>query len=168
MEVAVSVGLVLMTGLLTTSLLRLLHVDRGFEAARVATARVDLPSKSYSELGARAAFYKQVLDRLSRLPGVEHAAVVSMLPLSGDTWIDMIRVPGDSRAVMQVPSEHFRLPDWRANQPLARDNPSEIIASVIYYVLKYEPRCPVLCLDFVSISPNDKELCELTDCPLER
>jgi predicted permease len=107
-EVAVSVGLVLMTGLLTTSLLRLLHVDRGFEAARVATARIDLPSKSYSELGARTAFYKQVLDRLSRLPGVEHAAAVSMLPLSGDTWIDMIRVPGDSRAVMQVPTEHFR------------------------------------------------------------
>jgi len=107
-EVAVSVGLVLMTGLLTTSLLRLLHVDRGFEAARVATARIDLPSKFYSELGARTAFYKQVLDRLSRLPGVEHAAAVSMLPLSGDTWIDMIRVPGDSRAVMQVPSEHFR------------------------------------------------------------
>ena len=34
-EVAVSVALVLMTGLLTTSLLRLLHVDRGFEAARI-------------------------------------------------------------------------------------------------------------------------------------
>ena len=84
-EVAVSVALVLMTGLLTTSLLRLLHVDRGFEAARVATAMVDLPSKSYSDLGARTAFYKQVLDRLSRLPGVEHAAAVSMLPLSGDT-----------------------------------------------------------------------------------
>ena len=44
-EVAVSVALVLMTGLLTTSLLRLLHVDRGFEAARVVTAMVDLPSK---------------------------------------------------------------------------------------------------------------------------
>ena len=107
-EVAVSVALVLMTGLLTTSLLRLLHVDRGFEAARIATARVDLPNKSYSELTARTAFYKQVLDRLSQLPGVEHAAAVSMLPLSGDTWIDMIRVPGEARAIMQLPSEHFR------------------------------------------------------------
>ena len=107
-EVAVSVALVLMTGLLTTSLLRLLHVDRGFEAARIATAMVDLPSNSYSDSGARARFYKQVLERLSRLPGVEHAAAVSELPLSGDRWLDMIRVPGDARPVMQMPTEHFR------------------------------------------------------------
>ena len=55
-EVAVSVALVLMTGLLTTSLLRLLKVDRGFVAARVATAMVDLPSKSYSDTGASGCF----------------------------------------------------------------------------------------------------------------
>ena len=107
-EVAVSVALVLMTGLLTTSLLRLLHVDRGFETARIATAMVDLPRKSYADSGPRAVFYKQVLDRLSHLPGVEHAAAVSELPLSGDRWIDMIRVPGDPRPVMQMPMEHFR------------------------------------------------------------
>ncbi|HTZ59431.1 MAG TPA: ABC transporter permease [Acidobacteriaceae bacterium] len=107
-EVAVSVALVLMTGLLTTSLVRLLHVNRGFDAARIATAKIDLPTKSYPALATRAAFYKQVLDRISQLPGVEHAAVVSVLPLAGDEWIDMIRIPGDARAVMQVPTEHFR------------------------------------------------------------
>ncbi len=107
-EVAVSVALVLMTGLLTTSLLRLLHVDRGFETARIATAIVDLPRKSYADTGPRAAFYKQVLGRLAHLPGVEHAAAVSELPLSGDRWVDMIRVPGDVRPVMQMPTEHFR------------------------------------------------------------
>ena len=68
-EVAVSVALVLMTGLLTTSLLRLLRVDRGFEADASATAMVDLPRKSYSDLGPEVAFYKQVLDRLSQIPG---------------------------------------------------------------------------------------------------
>jgi predicted permease len=31
-----------------------------------------------------------------------------VLPLSGDSWIDMIRVPGDARPSMQLPSEHFR------------------------------------------------------------
>jgi len=107
-EVAVSVALVLMTGLLTTSLLRLLHVDRGFETARIATAMVDLPRKSYPDSESRAVFYKQVLDRIAHLPGVEHAAAVSELPLSGDRWIDMIRIPGDTRPAMQVPSEHFR------------------------------------------------------------
>jgi predicted permease len=107
-EVAVSVALVLITGLLTTSLIRLLHVDRGFEAARIATATVDLPRKSYSDLKARTAFFKQVLDRLSQLPGVEQAAAISTMPLSGDGWGDMIRVPGDARPAMQLPAEHFR------------------------------------------------------------
>jgi predicted permease len=107
-EVAVSVTLVLMTGLLTTSLYRLLHVNRGFEAARIATTRVELPKKSYSELGTRTAFYKQVLNRLSQLPGVEHAAAVSELPLSRDSWVDIIHIPGDARPIMQMPTEHFR------------------------------------------------------------
>jgi putative ABC transport system permease protein len=107
-EVAVSVALVLMTGLLTTSLLRLLRVDRGFVAARVATAMVDLPNKTYSDTGSRAAFYRQVVARLSELPGVEHAAAVSELPLSRDSWIDIINVPGDARPIMQLPTEHFR------------------------------------------------------------
>ena len=49
-----------------------------------------------------------MLDRLSQLPGVEHAAAVSELPLSGDRWVDMIRVPGDARPIMQMPTEHFR------------------------------------------------------------
>jgi predicted permease len=107
-EVAVSVALVLMTGLLTTSLLRLLRVDRGFEAARIATAMVDLPRKSYEDLGPKVAFYKQVLERLSQLPGVEHAAVVSQLPLTNDRWLDMMLLPGDARPIFQLPSEHFR------------------------------------------------------------
>jgi predicted permease len=107
-EVAVSVALVLMTGLLTTSLLRLLHVDRGFEASHIATAMVDLPRKSYEDLGPKVAFYKQVLDRLSQLPGVEHAAVVSQLPLTNDRWLDMMLLPGDARPIFQLPSEHFR------------------------------------------------------------
>ena len=107
-EVAVSVALVLMTGLLTTSLLRLLHVDRGFEAARIATAMVDLPSKSYEDLAPKVAFYKQVLDRLSQIPGVEQAAVVSELPLTNDRWLDMVHLPGDSRPMMTLPTEHFR------------------------------------------------------------
>ena len=107
-EVAVSVALVSMTGLVTTSLYRLLHVNRGFEAARVMTAAIDLPDKSYSDLATRTAFYKHALDRLSQLPGVEHAAAISELPLSGDAWIDIIHVPGDARPIMQMPTEHFR------------------------------------------------------------
>jgi len=107
-EVAVSVTLVLLTGLLTVSLVRLMRTDRGFDAERVLTAEVDLPGKSYSELQARAAFYKAALDRVRQLPGVESAGIVSVPPLAGDFWIDMIRVVGDEQPFMQLPTEHFR------------------------------------------------------------
>jgi predicted permease len=107
-EVAVSVSLVLMTGLLTASLVRLMRIDRGFEADRVITAAIDLPKKSYSDLPARTTFYTGVLQRLHQLPGLEQAGLVSELPLAGDQWIDMIHVPGDARPVMQLPTEHFR------------------------------------------------------------
>ncbi len=107
-EVAVSVVLVLMTGLLTTSLLRLIRIDRGFEADHTLTAMINLPTKAYPSDKACASFYREFLSRLNQLPGIEYAGVVSQLPLSGDTWIDTIRISGDARPVMQIPTEHFR------------------------------------------------------------
>jgi predicted permease len=107
-EVAVSVTLVLVTGLLTASLIRLMQTNRGFDADRVLTAQIDLPSKSYLDLQARTAFYNAALDHVRQLPGVESAGIVSVPPLAGDFWIDMIRVAGDARPFMQLPTEHFR------------------------------------------------------------
>jgi putative ABC transport system permease protein len=107
-EVAVSVALVLMTGLLIASLANLMSVDRGFTAEQTVTATINLPRGSYPDTQHRAAFYKEVLDRMDRLPGVEHAAVTSVLPLTGDSWGDMARVDGDTRPETQLPLESFR------------------------------------------------------------
>ena len=107
-EAAASVALVLMTGLLTASLVHMMRIDRGFEADRIMTAEINLPRQSYSTLPLRSAFYKDALARLSQLPGVEHAGIASLPPLSGDTWLDMARVPGDARPAMQLSTEHFR------------------------------------------------------------
>ncbi|MHB1795128.1 MAG: ABC transporter permease [Acidobacteriaceae bacterium] len=104
-EVAVSVILVLMTGLLTASLYRLMHVERGFQADRVLTATIALPAKEYS---SRVDLYTKMLRKLRTLPGVESAAIVSVLPLDGDFWIDMARVSGDTRSFFQIPTEHWR------------------------------------------------------------
>jgi predicted permease len=107
-EVAVSVALVLMTGLLIASLVKLMSVDRGFSAERTMTAMINLPMESYRDDQHRSAFYREVLQRLNRLPGVEHAATTSVLPLAGDSWGDMARVAGDTRPVTQLPLESFR------------------------------------------------------------
>lgn len=107
-EVAVSVALVLMTGLLTASLVRLMSVDRGFTAERTITATLELPGKSYQDDQHRAAFYKTILERIGRLPGVQHAALAGGLPLEGGDWGDMARVQGDSRPDTQLPIENVR------------------------------------------------------------
>ncbi|MBN9617465.1 MAG: hypothetical protein BGO25_03700 [Acidobacteriales bacterium 59-55] len=107
-EAAVSVALVLMTGLLTASLVKLMAVDRGFTTERTIAATVELPSEGYHDRQHRAEFYRDVLQRLNRLPGVEHAAFTSVLPLTGGGWGDMARISGDSRPVTQLPLENFR------------------------------------------------------------
>jgi predicted permease len=108
LEAAVSVALVLTTGLLIASLTKLMSVDRGFTTDRIVTATVDLPSNSYRDDQQRAAFYREVLDRMNSLPGVEHAAFASVLPLMGDGWGDMARVVGDSRPATKLPLESVR------------------------------------------------------------
>lgn len=107
-EAAVSVALVLMTGLLTASLVKLMAVDYGFTTERTITAAVELPSESYHDDQHRAAFYREVIERMNRLPGVEHAAFTSVLPLTGGGWGDMARVTGDNRPFTQLPVESFR------------------------------------------------------------
>jgi predicted permease len=115
-EAAVSAALLLMTGLVTASMVKLLRQDHGFDAGRAMTATVELPRESYPNLEKRAEFYREVLPKLSALPGVEHAALTSVVPLSGDGWGDIAQLPGDTRPWTQLPGESWRWvsPDYFA------------------------------------------------------
>ena len=107
-EAGVSVALVLTTGLLITSMVKLMKVDSGFTTERTITATVNLPSESYRDDQHRAAFYREVLERMNGLAVVEHAAFASVLPLTGDGWGELARIAGDSRPVTQLPLETVR------------------------------------------------------------
>jgi predicted permease len=107
-EVAVSVALVLMTGLLTLSLVRMMRVDRGFEAEHMMTAEIALPRANYKKDETRQEFVEHVVQRLRQLPGVDRAAFISMLPMTGNGWGDMIRLPGDHRPAFQLQGQFFR------------------------------------------------------------
>ena len=82
-EVMLSVALLVGAGLLLDSLWRLLHENPGFNSERVLTAQLVLPSKRYSEEDRRAAFFRDFLEKIRVLPGVEAAGSTSGLPLSG-------------------------------------------------------------------------------------
>ena len=107
-EVAVSVALVLMTGLVVASLTKLMRVDRGFDTERTLAVKVELPFENYPNRPKRAEFYRDALAKLNALPGVEQAALTSILPLHGEGWGDMAQLPGDTRPWTQLPGESWR------------------------------------------------------------
>jgi putative ABC transport system permease protein len=82
-EVAFAVLLVIAAGLLMRSFVVLSHVDPGFRAERVLTARVT-PNQAFCGDPSRCiSFYRELLDRMQAVPGVNSAAVVNTLPLGG-------------------------------------------------------------------------------------
>jgi putative ABC transport system permease protein len=80
-EVALSLVLLASAGLLVRSFIRLQSGDPGFRSEGVLTARVQTPGVRYPTPAARAAFYNNLLTRISTLPGVEQAAGVTFLPM---------------------------------------------------------------------------------------
>jgi putative ABC transport system permease protein len=81
-EVALSLVLLIGAGLLVRSFARLQRVDPGFEPAGVMTADLWLAGAKYPEKAQQAAFFREVVGRLSASPGVEAAGDVSRLPLT--------------------------------------------------------------------------------------
>lgn len=82
-EVAFAVLLVIGAGLLMRSLYALSHVDPGFRAEQILTARIT-PNQTYCADAERCvAFYRALLDKVRAIPGVSGAALVNTLPLGG-------------------------------------------------------------------------------------
>src|SRR5580658_8294258 len=95
-ELAVAVVLLVGAGLLGKSLYRLLNVEIGFQPDHLATVQITLSDASYPKDEQVAAVERQIVSRVSSLPGVESAAVSSVLPVSfnGDTdWIRFVGRP---------------------------------------------------------------------------
>ena len=82
-EVALAVLLLIGAGLLMRSFGRLRSVSPGFEPAGLLTARIPMAGGRNATPERRAAFFRQVVERVSTLPGVESATGVNGLPLTG-------------------------------------------------------------------------------------
>jgi putative ABC transport system permease protein len=81
-EVGLTVVLLVAAGLLVASYARIRAVDVGFRPEQVLTLDTPLPPAKYRDLQRRAEFYRQVLARTARLPGVISAAYVNFPPLT--------------------------------------------------------------------------------------
>jgi len=112
-ESALALVLLVAAGLLFRSLVRVLEVEPGFQAQGVLTMQVALPDQKYSKPEQVRAFYREALDRIRSLPGVEAAGAVSLLPLIGDSNSGTVTV--DTHAV--PPDQTTPEADWRVVTP---------------------------------------------------
>ncbi len=101
-EVGLSLVLLVGAGLMIRSLLAMQNVDLGFRTDRVLTMRIPLPEKHYSDRERRVAFFREVLRRISVVPGVEAVGLnLGLHPLgSMGAPVEVDGAQKDSRPVM--------------------------------------------------------------------
>jgi putative ABC transport system permease protein len=85
-QVALSLVLLIGSGLLIKSLYNLQNVNPGFNPESVLTMEIQLPDNRYREPFQHQQFFSNALERIRALPGVVDASAASRLPLRGGPW----------------------------------------------------------------------------------
>ena len=93
-EVMLSVGLLIVTGLLGRAVWRVQAIAPGFRSEDVLTLQTALPRPKYDDPVRRGQFYEQVLPGVRALPGVQSAGFISGLPIAMPALITGVEVPG--------------------------------------------------------------------------
>jgi putative ABC transport system permease protein len=108
----ISLALVLLvgSGLLIRSFVRLAAVDPGFDAKNLLTFSVTLPNARYGTNAARIVFFRQFLDHVRNLPEVRSVSMDSFPPLSGLGAATSVRLTAQpTRAVADLPVAAVRI-----------------------------------------------------------
>ena len=117
--VQMALALVLLVGgaLFVKSFYRLLQVDPGFKPENLLTLEYRLPRNKYVEGTAQWEFHRQVVEQLRAVPGVQSAALIRGLPLTGNSASVGITLPdGETPPRGQEPQALFNTatPDYFA------------------------------------------------------
>jgi predicted permease len=92
-QLALAIVVLAGAGLLIKSLRNLLALDPGYQTESLLVAPLDLDEKKYDETHGRA-LQRQLLERLSALPGVEAVSYGMVMPLSGSVFQQSLLVEG--------------------------------------------------------------------------
>jgi len=93
-QVGVATTLLLSGGLLIRSFLRLIEAPLGFNPRNVLTMEISLPPRRYPTRESRSAFFDQVLERTTEIPGVESVAACSLLPFGYGENVSTFEIAG--------------------------------------------------------------------------
>ena len=112
-EIALALILLVGTGLVLRSFVRLQAVDPGFKPNQVLTAEISLPEAQYRD-PQKAIFFSQLLDRVRTLPGVLSAGAIGHLPLGGEIESYAMQVVGRAPLPNEYanPSCHVVMPGY--------------------------------------------------------
>lgn len=121
-EVALALTVVVVAGLLTKSFTQLDRVDPGFTAEGVVALRPSPPPARYDSPEMIVEYYRQVMDAVSAVPGVERVGAIPFLPMtSGGAW-SRYRTDATRAATGDLPGTSMRVvtPDYFATMGIAR------------------------------------------------
>jgi putative ABC transport system permease protein len=93
-EVALAVVLLVGAALFIGSFVSLVRIDPGFNPEHVLTAQVSPRVERRAEPPDRGPAFAELVERISRLPGVVHASMSDGVPLNGGVHTSTITVPG--------------------------------------------------------------------------
>jgi macrolide transport system ATP-binding/permease protein len=103
-EVALALPLLIAAGLFVRSLISAQRIDPGFDADRLVTAPLNINLLRYTRAQGRE-FYRNVVERAERLPGVESASTARVAVLTGGGRVLRLLVEGREGSDNQSMSE---------------------------------------------------------------
>ncbi len=114
-QVALCLVLVVGAGLLIRTFATLATLDLGFDRDRVLLARLDVPQTT-AEPAQRAALYERIVATVRGMPGIAHAAMSEVTPVSGtitDVYVEAENLPRLAPP-QNVSYRNVITPDWFA------------------------------------------------------
>jgi macrolide transport system ATP-binding/permease protein len=110
-QVAMTMVLMVGTGLLLRGLTTTQTIDPGFEFRNIAVASYDMRGGGYDQAEA-AVFQRRLLDEVRSLPGVEGAAQAITEPLNPDAEAVGVRLPAQDRTLIRRMPSNGVTPDY--------------------------------------------------------
>ncbi|MBI3423516.1 MAG: ABC transporter permease [Acidobacteria bacterium] len=93
-EIALAMLLLVGAGLLLNSLIRVQRLKPGLDIDKLLFVELALPRERYPDAQKINAFYQDLTQRVSALPGVEQASAGNLIPLSGTVTSDPFAIEG--------------------------------------------------------------------------
>jgi len=107
-EVAMTLMLLIATGLMVKSANQLWHIDPGFDTRDLLTMTISLPNNKF-EWRHNVVFTRQVIRSIEAMPGAREAAVIGGVPMRAGSFFGFFSVEGQPDTPVDRPSARLRV-----------------------------------------------------------